>query len=396
MSYEELLYDLFQAYYDCRKNKRNTTNQLQFELDYESNLIKLADEIYNRTYQVGKSIAFVVDKPVKREIFAWDFRDRIVHHLLYNYLYDLFDRNFIYDSYSCRIGKWTLFGIKRVEKFMRKCSENYKKDCYILRLDIQWFFMSIDKDILFTKLLYFIAEKYHWRHKQLILDLIEKVVYNDPTKNCIIKWDYNDWQWIPKHKTLFHQPQNKWIAIGNLTSQLFANFYLNEFDHFIKKQLKCKYYGRYVDDFVIYHQNKDYLLSLIPKIDAFLNDALKLKLHPNKRYIQHYSKWVYFLWAYIKPYRNYISKRTKWNIYQKITYLNHQIRKNKGKADKLLQQEFQQSINSYLWFLKHYKSYKLRKKILSNWISIYWRNYFYPTNGIEKGCFFQKSNISKI
>lgn len=121
------LEELFQAYFNCRKNKRNTANALAFEVDYETNLVKLCKEINNGTYQIGRSISFIVNKPVKREIFAADFRDRIVHHLVIGKLNHLFEKQFIYDSYSCREGKGTHFGIQRVDKFIRQCSKNYTK-----------------------------------------------------------------------------------------------------------------------------------------------------------------------------------------------------------------------------------------------------------------------------
>ena len=145
------LEELFHAYFGCRKNKRNTANALAFEIDYEQNLLQLCKEINNGTYKIGRSIAFIVDKPVTREIFVADFRDRVVHHLVIGKLNNLFEKQFIHDSYSCRIGKGTHFGIQRIDKFIRQCSENYTKDCYILKLNLQGFFMSINKNILFEK-----------------------------------------------------------------------------------------------------------------------------------------------------------------------------------------------------------------------------------------------------
>ena len=129
--------DIFKAYYECRKHKRNTANALKFELNYEGNLMQLRDEINAGSYRVGRSVAFIVDKPVKREIFAGDFRDRIVHHLLINKTEHLFEKEFIHDSFSCRKGKGTLCGVKRLNRFIRTCSENYTKHCYVLKLDIQ-------------------------------------------------------------------------------------------------------------------------------------------------------------------------------------------------------------------------------------------------------------------
>ena len=143
------LAELLGAYYSCRRNKRNTMNALSFEVDYESELMALRDEINSGCYVPGRSVAFVVDKPVQREIFAADFRDRVVHHLIINKLNPLFERAFIYDSYACRVGKGTLFGINRLDTFIRRCSQNYSRDCYVLKLDIRGFFMHINAYKLF-------------------------------------------------------------------------------------------------------------------------------------------------------------------------------------------------------------------------------------------------------
>ncbi len=395
MNKQQLLYDLFSAYYECRKNKRNTINALDFELNYESNLIKLADEISNWTYEVWKSIAFIVNKPVKREVFAWDFRDRIVHHYVINKLNPYFEKYFIYDSYSCRVGKWTLFWIKRIEKFIRSCSENYTKDCYILKLDIRWFFMSIDKDILYKKMEKFLqynnlslfqideinelqqGDELEKLNHNFLLKLIQKIIYNNSIKNCIIKWNKKDWHGLPKSKSLFFTKDNTWLPIWNLTSQVFANFYLDFLDKFIKQKLKIKYYGRYVDDFILVHSDKQYLKYCKSQIDIYLKEELSLTVHPNKIYLQHYTKWVLFLWSFIKPYRIYLKNNIKWNIYEKVNILNNKIRLNDWKINNILRTDFRQSINSYLWLVKHYKTYKLKKYILLNQVSAYFWNYFY-------------------
>jgi len=245
--------ELFLAYYSCRKNKRNTINALAFEVDYENNLLTLLEEINTETYQPGRSVTFVVTKPVKREIFAADFRDRIVQHLIINKLNNLFEKEFIYDIYACRIGKGTHMGIKRADNFIRRCSQNYSQDCYILKLDIKGFFMSIDKDILFRKLEKFIEEKYYKPDKQLIIQLCQKIIYHNPTLNCLVKGKRSDWKGLPHGKSLFDTSTQCGLPIGNLTSQIFANFYMNTFDHFIKHTLGIRFYGRYVNDIIFVH-----------------------------------------------------------------------------------------------------------------------------------------------
>ena len=160
---------------------------MQFELNYESNLIQLYEEVVNRTYKVGKSIAFIVDYPVKREIFAGDFRDRVLHHLVVQELEPILEKSFIYDSYSCRTGKGTLFGIRRVSQFLRAASDNYQQDAWILKLDISGFFMSIDRRILIDMLERIIDTKYHGDDPEMLRFLVHAIISNDPTKNCFIK-----------------------------------------------------------------------------------------------------------------------------------------------------------------------------------------------------------------
>jgi RNA-directed DNA polymerase len=372
------LEELFDAYLNCRINKRNTANALVFEVDYESNLVKLCEEINNETYQIGRSIAFIVDKPVMREIFAADFRDRVVHHFLIGKLNNLFEKQFIHDSYSCRVGKGTHFGIQRIDKFIRQCSANYTKDCYILKLDLQGFFMSINKTILFAKLEQFIKEKYQHSDKELIVKLCKQVIFNDPTKNCIIKGNKNDWDNLPQTKSLFHSNPN----CGYLTSQVFANFYMDSFDHYMKHDLKIRYYGRYVDDFVIVHEDKEYLKKLIPKLSDFLQTELQTTIHPKKIYLQHYSKGVKFLGTVILPNRIYIANRTKGNFYNAIEKQNQIARDHKPTKEE--QQAFQSSMNSYLGIMKHYKTYNLRKGMLFKNLSGWWWNYVYLSGGICK------------
>ena len=145
MDDRKILLDLFKAYYSTRSNKRGTRSAITFEMNYEKNLLQLGREIAAGTYAIGRSICFICFKPLQREIFAADFRDRIIHHLIYNYINPIFERSFLNDSYSCRVGKGTSYGIKRLDYFIRSCSRNYTRDCYILKLDIKGYFMSIDK-----------------------------------------------------------------------------------------------------------------------------------------------------------------------------------------------------------------------------------------------------------
>lgn len=379
-------------------------------MNYESKLFTLGQELINWTYIISPSICFIIKDPVQREVFAADFRDRIIHHLIYNYIYEILDNHFIYDSYSCRLEKGTHFGIKRVEYFIRSCTQNYSRDWYILKLDIKWFFMHIDKQILFdqikSKLSSFFlswsmkgkevatkeSEDLKNNNSNFLLSLIHQVIFHDPTRNCIIKWKKSDWEWLPNDKSLFHSPLGTGIAIWNLTSQLFANIYLDSLDKYIKYQLWFKYYGRYVDDFIIIDIDKQKLLSSIFQIKNFLNNKLHLTLHPKKIYFQHYAKWVQFLGAYIKPYRIYIRKRTIGIFWKRIEKINNSFKSfgpilsdhslykrdtklvllNKGAGPRSttwdwgFKENIQSIVNSYLWILNHYKTYKIKKKLTKN------------------------------
>ncbi len=376
------LEELFEAYFECRKNKHNTANALAFEIDYETKLVKLSEEINCGTYTIGKSIAFIVNKPVTREIFAADFRDRVVHHLIINKLNHLFEKQFIYDSYSCRLGKGTHFGIQRIDKFVRRCSKNYTTDCYVLKLDIQGFFMHINKNILWKKLENFINQKYNNPDKELVKQLCKQIIFNNPVKDCTIKGKRNSWNNLPNTKSLFYSAKDCGLPIGNYTSQVFANLYMDALDHYIKHDLGIKYYGRYVDDFVIVHENKEYLKLLIPKLKSFLQSTLKLTLHPKKIHLQHYSKGVKFIGAEINPNRIYIANRTKGNFYHAIQKQNLLARDHKPTNQE--QKEFQALTNSYLGIMSHYKSYKLRKEMIFNNLSGWWWNYVYLSGGIKK------------
>ena len=169
---------------------------------------------------------------------------------------------------------------------------------------------------------------------------------------------------MPKSKSLFYSGENKGLPIGNLTSQLFANVYLNDFDHFVKYKLGCKYYGRYVDDIVIVHNDKEYLKSIISIIEKYLSKELLLKLHPKKIYLQHFSKGVSFLGTIVKPYRIYINNKTKGNFYKKIQFFKTKTEKENIYKLKDKRLNFLSSINSYLGAMKNYNTYRLRRKML--------------------------------
>ena len=361
---DNLLEGLFKAYFDARKNKRNKYSSLDFEFNFESNLIKLYKSIKNGTYKPLPSIAFISTKPVIREVFSANFRDRVVHHLIFNNINHIFEKDFIENSYSCRKNKGTLHGANKIYDFIYECSNKYTKDSYILKLDIKGYFYSINQDRLYS----IITNKLNKNDHDIpigydyINKLIKEIIYNDATKNVYKFRDDKNWRILPKDKSLFYTKNNHGLAIGNLTSQLFSNIYMNIFDKYITNTLGLKYYGRYVDDFILIHNDKEYLKSLIPKIKDFLLLNLGLILHPKKIYLQHHTKGVKFLGSYLKPNVKYIDKRTKDAFYKLIEKINVEFPSNK--YNKVYVEKIRAQINSYLGIMIHFSSFKLRKKII--------------------------------
>jgi len=224
--------------------------------------------------------------------------------------------------------------------------------------------MSIEKKILFGKIIGLMERfgKEITFDRELVLWLTKKVIFNDPTNNCVIKGKRNDWTGLPKSKSLFFSGQDKGLPIGNLTSQLFANLYLNGFDHFVKCQLECRYYGRYVDDLVFIHRDKEFLVGLFPVLDKYLRENLLVRLHPRKIYLQHYQKGVAFLGRTILPYRIYLRNKTKGNIYRKIDEWLAL-----SKTDKVSEEEKRCACSryfSYRGMLESCNAYNLRQKFM--------------------------------
>lgn len=332
--------ELFQAYYDCRKTKRNTWNALKFEENLERNLMDLYYDLKNDTYEIGRSICFVVTKPKPREIWAADFRDRIVHHLLYNRYADIFHRSFIHDSYACIPGKGTLAAAERAEHFMRSVSLNYTKESWFLKADIANFFVSIDKSILEKLLAKKIKDEW-W------MNLTRKILYNDPRKNVFIKSTKEVLDLVPPHKSLLNKSNDFGLPIGNLSSQFFANVYLNELDKFVKHKLKIKHYLRYVDDVVLFANDSKILNNAYEEMKIFVDNSLNLKFHDNKKLINKIETGINFVGYIIKPFRKYIRRSTINNMH-KLIYAKKDI---------------VPSINSYFGMLRNVNGFNERLKI---------------------------------
>lgn len=354
------LEDVFESYYECRKNKRNTINAIDYEINYESNNIRLWEELNSETYEIGRSIAFVTKYPTAREVFAADFRDRIVHHLFIRYLKNDFHKEFIENSFSCTEGRGVLSGVMKLSSMIYERSNGYTKDCYIFKSDIKSFFMSIDKDILFRIAIALVtgSQNLSIPLKTKLVRLLGKIIYNRPELNCIIKGNIKDWSLLKQGKSLFHLDGTKGLPIGNLTSQYFANLYMTKFDKYVTEKLGFIDYCRYVDDFVIVADSKEEILDKMDCMKNFLMDELKLILHPNKLYLQHYTKGVKFIGSYIKPGYILTGNRSIHNFIRRLEKFN-----DMRSVDLI---EVRSVINSYLGLMSHSNSYNDRCRIIGS------------------------------
>jgi RNA-directed DNA polymerase len=294
--------DVVQAYMDCRKNKRNTTSVIAFELNLERNLICLWEELCDRTYKIGTSVCFVVTKPKPREVWAANFRDRIVHHLVYNAISKYVHSTFISDSCACIPKRGTLYAASRLESKIRSASQNWSRNTYYLKMDISNFFVSINKDILFSLLREKVFDS-TW------LLLCEKILYHDPRSDYVFNGDERIISMVPFHKRLVNSASGCGLPIGNLSSQFFANVYMNVLDQHVKHSLKVKYYTRYVDDFILLHESPYQLNAWMNDINTFLPMALDVHANKSKTIIQPVDRGVDYVGQVIKPWRRTVRRK---------------------------------------------------------------------------------------
>ena len=300
------------------RGKRKRKDVAEFYLNFTGNILELHRELKEKTYRHGGYQAFKINDPKPRDIHKARVRDRLVHHAIYRSLYSYFDRKFIFDSFSCRRGKGTHRAINQFRKYGGIVSRNHTRTVWILKCDIRKFFASIDHDILKKILTKHISD-------EDALWLLTQVIDSFCATGKI----------------------GVGLPLGNLTSQLLVNIYMNEFDHFLKRKLKIEYYIRYADDFVILHESKAYLESILPKMSEFLETRLKLSLHPDKVFIKTLASGVDFLgWVHFSKHR-VLRTSTKKRMMKKV-------KKNP---------KFK-TIVSYLGLLSHGNTHELFEKSL--------------------------------
>ncbi|HLC87414.1 MAG TPA: reverse transcriptase domain-containing protein [Candidatus Nanoarchaeia archaeon] len=330
----KLLYDkicsfnnLILAYKKARKGKTKKNYVLAFEDNLYLNLMQLQEELINQTYKPRELETFILRDPKIRKISKSDFRDRIIHHAVNNIIEPIFNQTFIYDSCANRIGKGNLFALKRLDKFKRKATENLTKEAFCLKADIKHYFQEVNQEILLDILIKKIKdEKVIWLIKQ-ILD------------------NYNSGEIC------------KGMPLGNLTSQFFANVYLNELDYFIKHKLGAKYYIRYVDDFVVLYSSKEQLKIWKYEIEKFLWEELKLEIHPDKSKVISLSNVIDFVGFRNFYYFKLVRKRNIIKMLSKIKMY---------KSEKISKEELLDIFQGWNAYSKWANSFYLRKEVVKN------------------------------
>jgi RNA-directed DNA polymerase len=348
-SYENLL----RCYYDCRARKRYTVNAAKFEENFEWELLKLQRELKSHAYKPGKSICFVVTKPKAREIFAADFRDRIVHHVLVGYLEPIFEAKFIDQSYACRKGKGVHKAIEDLRRYTRQATKGCARTAYYLQIDIRSFFVSLQKDILFEMIKKEVGNPE-------VLWLAKTIIFHDPTSDYRLKGQVSLFDLIPEHKSLFKSGPLQGLPIGNLTSQFFANVYLNELDQYAKHTLKVRHYLRYVDDLVILNEDAAQLTRWRDEIGAFLQSRLRLSLHPKKQVLQSVDKGIDFLGFIVRPSHVLTRRRVITSLKVKLWEINR-VMEEAPQPDGM--RSIQSVVNSYYGHFKHAKTFGLRSRL---------------------------------
>jgi hypothetical protein len=322
---------LFEAYYDCRRTKRNTRAALEFEVNLEDNLMALLRELQDGTWLPAPATVFAITRPKPREVWAAAFRDRIVHHLVYRAIAPLYEPSFVAGSCACIPGRGTLYGAVRLRRHLLSATQNWSIPAFVLKADITSFFGSIRQADLFAMLQRRVKDP-------AMLELCRKLVFQDVREGAIHRGNPRHMARVPRHKSLLHAPAGTGLPIGNLSSQFFANVYLDGLDQMIKRQLGMRHYVRYVDDMVLVHRDPKLLLAAADAIRDHLA-GIGLKLAESKTSIAPAARGVDFVGQVIRPFRTIGRARTH--------------RAALHRLETMPVEDLAQSTNSYLGLFRH-------------------------------------------
>ena len=309
---------LLDAWEQFLSGKKNRADVIGFQNHLMDNVCDLNRLLEQKTYVHGAYHAFNISDPKPRNIHKATVCDRLLHHLIHFELYPYFDQKFIFDSYSCRVDKGTHKAMNRFTEFSRIVSKNHSRTCWVLECDIRKFFANIDHKIL--------------------KDILARHIEDDDLQKLLEHI-------IDSFSTVGRMDVG--LPLGNLTSQLFVNIYMNEFDQFMKRTVKAEHYIRYADDFVILHEDRECLSNLIPVIVNFLESKLKLSLHPKKLFLTTFASGIDFLgWVHF-PQQRILRTATKRRMFTNL--INHK--------------DNRAVVNSYQGLLSHGNGWKLISKL---------------------------------
>ena len=347
------------AFKKARKGKTLKPYVIEFECNLEENLQKLHYELITQIYNPKPLETFIIRDPKTRKISKSDFRDRIVHHALCNVIEPLFEKSFIFDSFANRKFKGTLKWIERFEQFSKRLSHNFSRDCYVLKADIKHYFDTIDNNILLT----IIKKKID---DERVINLIKIILENYSTNG-------------------------KGMPLGNLTSQFFANVYLNELDQFVKHKLKAKYYIRYVDDFIILDSSINILSNHKRNIDDFLKNILHLTLHPDKSRILKLKNGVGFLGMRLYPFHKRIIKKNINRFDRKLSILKGDYQSGKIEREKVVEH-----FEGWLAYISYANTFKYRNHLIRNFNQLFPLTAEKPNNISKHLNFIKKVEYSSM
>lgn len=380
MGYPDLQ-QIDQAWQQCRRRKRGTPQAQLYELRLLDNLIDTVQALQSASWSPARPVCFTVAKPKAREIHAAAFQDRVVHHWLVPRLDALYEPIFIHDLYSNRCGKGTHVAVRRLQSFMHSLQSegDAKSPGYFLQLDIANFFVSLDRPILFAllqkrlkkavrqgKLSVAEAHKLRWLCHRILKQNVGREARTLASRRQICQ--------VPLHKRLANAPLDKGLPIGNLTSQHFANVYLNELDQFVKHTLKCRHYLRYVDDMVLLHNDRRQLEQWHREIARFLERHLALKLRSDAM-LAPITRGVDFLGYITRPHYLLVRRRVVANLNEKLAAFEqeHIVTQGNNTHGQSLQpglrplQALRSCLASYLGHFRHASSQRLIASLWQRW-----------------------------
>ncbi len=362
--------DVFEAFYRCKAGKADTCNALRFEMHFERYCLELCERVNNHNYHPDRSIVFIIEKPVKREVFAPSFESRVGDHVVADKIMPLLDAYLLDDNYATRSGRGTLYGVRRVEAMMEACTEHWTKECWVMKTDLESFFMSLDKRLLYSRIAWFVDRYYHGEDKMELIYLLWAIIMDRPETHCVRRCPRNRWEGLPPRKSLFNSDGRHGIPIGRMTSQMSVSLYLDELDKLLRWKWHVPFVGRYVDDIVMMSQSKEVLYAARHLMEEWLHQR-DLNLHPRKLYLQPYRKGVNFVGGFILPGRIYATRRSIGFAFDAVAAWNRLAMNGSAFVEEHAER-MASTLNSYLGHLRHFAAYNVRRRLLDSVDPAWW------------------------